>query len=83
MNANVGIGISTPAAKLEIANVVGEALRMTGSGANPVAFRFGNTGNTAYFGVESSTGGSYFSGSLPCSTRLSIAPSRFKASSGE
>jgi hypothetical protein len=65
---NVGIGTSTPVAKLEVAGVIGEAFRMTGVGTNPVAFRFGNAGNTAYVGVESATAGGYFSGSLPYST---------------
>jgi hypothetical protein len=67
-NGNVGIGTTNPAVRLEIAGVIGEALRMTGAGTNPVAFRFLNSGNSPYFGVEGSTAGGYFPGSLAYST---------------
>ena len=68
-NGNVGIGTSSPLARLQVDGVIGEAFRMTASGTNASAIRLVNSsGGDAYYGVESSIAGGYFTDALANST---------------
>jgi hypothetical protein len=63
---NLGVGVASPAAKLD---VLGSIRAVTASTA-AVNLRVGNTGNSVFFGVDSSTGGTNITGSSAYATTL-------------
>lgn len=78
---NVGIGTTSPVAKLAVSgaavvtgniktNAANEAITAIDGGTNAVAARFGNAANDLYIGTEGNTAGGFFSGSLANSSVL-------------
>src|ERR1039457_2191126 len=68
---NVGIGTAAPGNPLHIANATGaKVVRVSGSGTNGAYISLDNTAAVAGFGIESSGGGSLFSGGLAYATFL-------------
>jgi hypothetical protein len=67
-SGNVGIGTSSPTARLDVAAPQGIVKNTSTTGTNAVDFRVTNTGGTTYFGRDDSTGSSF--GTAPYATVL-------------
>jgi hypothetical protein len=68
-NGNVGIGITSPAAKLHVSGSVNTFL-LNGSGTSSNFARFTSTGGDGVLGIESSAGGSIVTGASAYATVL-------------
>ena len=69
-SGNLGIGTSSPAAKLDVQDTAGIARVTSTTGTNAVRYQVVNTGGTSQFGRESSGGGTILTGADGYSTVL-------------
>ena len=61
-SGNVGVGTASPGTRLDIQAATASTLLKSTTGTNYAAHFLNNTGGFTYLGIESSTGGSLFSG---------------------